>query len=102
MKRRSSTRRLALLADRSVLDAEIHRQFAEACHGLKDDKRAIEEYETALELKPKDVNLQLALAETYLAVERRDDARKLVEDVLKEDKEDERRDPPPRRCSGDE
>lgn len=80
--------KLALHID--VLDAEIHRQLADASRELNDTKRAIDEYETALELKPKDVASQLGLAETYLAVDRKDDAKKLVDEVLKRDADDER------------
>lgn len=75
--------RLALQID--VLDAEIHRMLGDACRGLKDQKRAIEEYEVALELKPKDVEAQLSLAEAYMESERTNDARKLLDEVLKKD-----------------
>ena len=68
-----------------VLDAEVHRILGEACKGLKDNKRAIEELETALELKPKEVDIQLGLAEAYLAVDRNGDAKKLIDEVLKKD-----------------
>lgn len=75
--------RLALHID--VLDAEVHRMLGEASRHLKDSKRAIEEYETALELKPKDVEIQLSLAELYIAGGRTADAKKLVDEVLKKD-----------------
>ncbi len=80
--------KLALHID--VLDAEIHRMFAEACRGLKDEKRAIEEYEIALELKPKDLEIQLGLAETYLSADRPADAKRLIDEVLKKDGENQR------------
>ncbi len=80
--------KLALHID--VLDAEIHRELAEACYGLKDNKRAIDEFEIALDLKPKDIDIQLGLAETYWAAERQQDARKILEEVLKKDSENER------------
>lgn len=79
--------KLALHID--VLDADIHRMLAEACHGLKDEKRSIEEYETALELKPKDVDLQIALAERYVDIGRPGDAKKLIDEVLKKDSKNE-------------
>ena len=80
--------RLALHID--VLDADIHRMLADACRERNDSKRAIDEYETVLELKPKDVPSQLGLAEVYLTVNRTKDARKLVDEVLKRDAENER------------
>ena len=73
-----------------VLDADVHRILGDALSGLKEFDRSIAEYETGLELKPKDVNLQLGLAETYLLVDKRDKAEKLVEEVLKKDDGNER------------
>ena len=73
-----------------VLDADVHRILGDALSGLKDFNRSIAEYETGLELKPKDTNIQLGLAETYLLVEKRDKAEKLVEEVLKKDDRNER------------
>ena len=72
------------------MDADIHRILGEALRGKKELKRATEEYETALELKPKDIDIQLGLAETYLASDRTADARKLVNDVLKKDESNEK------------
>ena len=80
--------KLALHID--VLDAEIHRDMADACRGKKDFRRAIDEYETALELKPKDPDAQLGLAECYLATDRKADATKLVDEVLKKDEANKR------------
>ena len=67
-----------------VLDADIHRLLGESLRGLKQYPRAIAEFETALELKPKDPDLQIHLAETFLLSDRKDDAQKLVNDVLKQ------------------
>jgi cellulose synthase operon protein C len=70
-----------------VLDAEVHRILGDALSGLKDFDRSISEYETSLELKPKDINTMLGLAETYLLVEKRDKAKKLVAEVLAKEPE---------------
>ena len=68
-----------------VLDADVHRLLGASLRGLKQYPRAILEYETALELKPADVDLQLGLAETLLAADRKPDARKLIDKVLARD-----------------
>jgi tetratricopeptide (TPR) repeat protein len=73
-----------------VLDADIHRIYGEACRETHDFKRAVMEFETAIELKPKDVDSQLGLAETYLAMDRKDEASKLVDAVLAKEAENER------------
>ncbi|MCX7407775.1 MAG: tetratricopeptide repeat protein [Planctomycetales bacterium] len=67
-----------------VLDADIHRLLGESLRGLKQYPRAIAEFETALELKPKDPDLQIHLAETFLLSDRKDDAQNLVKEVLKQ------------------
>ena len=66
-----------------VFDADVHRLLGESLRGLKQYPRAIAEFETALELKPKDPDLQINLAETFLLSDRKDDAQKLVDEVLK-------------------
>ena len=72
-----------------VLDADIHRLLGESLRGLKHYDRAIAELETALELKPKDADLQVSLAETFLLADRKTDAKKLVDEVLKQKPEHE-------------
>ncbi|MEK6261803.1 MAG: tetratricopeptide repeat protein [Planctomycetota bacterium] len=67
-----------------VLDADVHRLLGESLRGLKQYPRAIAEFETALELKPKDPDLQIHLAETFLSSDRKADAQKLVDEVLKQ------------------
>ncbi len=67
-----------------VLDADVHRLLGESLRGLKQYPRAIAEFETALELKPKDSDLQIHLAEMFLLADRKDDASKLVDEVLKQ------------------
>jgi cellulose synthase operon protein C len=66
-----------------VLDADVHRLLGASLRGLKQFPRAITEYETALELKPIDVDLQMSLAETFLLAGRKADAKKLVDEILK-------------------
>ena len=65
-----------------VLDAEVHRLLGASLAGRKEFARAIEEFETGLELKPGDLDLQLGLAESLIASDRKDEARKLVGNVL--------------------
>ena len=72
-----------------VLDADVHRLLGTALAGLKQYPRAILEYETALDLKPADTDLQLGLAETLLAAGRKPDARKLIDKVLAKDSDNE-------------
>ncbi len=67
-----------------VLDADVHRLLGESLRGLKHYDRAIAELETALELQPKDADLQVSLAETFLSADRKPDAKKLVDEVLKQ------------------
>jgi tetratricopeptide (TPR) repeat protein len=68
-----------------VLDAEVHRILGEALRGTKNYPRAITEYETGLELKPKDVEIQLGLAETLLEADRKPEAKRIVDEILKKD-----------------
>ena len=73
-----------------VLDADIHRMLGESLRGLEDYQRSIDEYEIALELKPKTVDYQLGLAESYIAAGRGDAATKLLDEVSKSDPKNER------------
>ena len=73
-----------------VLDAEVHRMLGDALFGLKEIDRAIAEFETAIELKPKDVDAQLGLAQAYLSTDQKEKARELIEAVLKLDPNNER------------
>ena len=73
-----------LTVDIDVLDADVHRLLGESLRGLKQYDRAIAELETALELKPKDADVQISLAETFLSADRKADAKKLVDEVLKQ------------------
>ena len=80
--------KLALHID--VLDADTHRILAESCRHRNDIKRAMDEYEVALELKPKDVEIQLGLAEVCIAAGRKEEANQLAADVLKNAPDDSR------------
>lgn len=80
--------KLALHID--VLDAETHRLLAESSRYRNDMKQAVEEYEVALELKPKDLDIQLGLADLYIALDRPDDAKKLAAEILKTSPDEER------------
>lgn len=75
--------RMALHID--VLDAEIHRLLATALRKKKDLPRAIVEFETALELKPGDRDLELELAETLLDADQKPAARQRLQAILKQD-----------------
>ena len=68
-----------------VLDAEVHKLLGASLSGLKRYPRAIQEYETALELKPGDLDLQVGLAETLIAADRQSDAKPLIDKVLAKD-----------------
>lgn len=65
-----------------VLDSEVHRILGQSLRGMKQVPRAIAEFETALELKPGDVDLQLDLAETLVESDKKAEARKIVNQVL--------------------
>lgn len=73
-----------------VLDADVHRLLGASLCGLKQYPRAITEYETALELKPGDVDLQLGLAEALIAADRKPDAKKLIDKILDKDPKNEK------------
>ncbi len=77
--------RAALFVD--VLDADVHRMLGEAWMGLENHARAMREYDTALELKPGDNDLELAGARVYLASGEKAEARKRLENILKRDKD---------------
>ena len=50
-----------------VMDADLHRVVAESAAKRHNYTEAVEEYETAVELKPDDSKPQFALAETLIA-----------------------------------
>jgi len=68
-----------------VLDAEIHRDLGEAYLGAKEIKKALPEFEAAVELKPKDDDLELAFAKALAAAGRAPEARKRLTAILDRD-----------------
>ncbi|MBM4076599.1 MAG: tetratricopeptide repeat protein, partial [Planctomycetes bacterium] len=68
-----------------VLDADIHRILGEGYKGLKDYSRSRLEFETALELKPKDVDIEAGLADVLIFDNKRDQALLIIESILKRD-----------------
>ncbi len=68
-----------------VLDAEIHRDLGEAYLGAKEVKKALPEFEAAVELKPKDDDLELAFAKALAAAGRAPEARKHLTAILDRD-----------------
>src|SRR5580704_11173290 len=75
--------KLALYVD--VLDAEIHRDLGDAYVGAKEIKKALPEFEAAVELKPKDDDLELAFAKALVAASRAPEARKHLTAILDRD-----------------
>jgi tetratricopeptide (TPR) repeat protein len=68
-----------------VLDAEIHRDLGEAYLGAKEIKRALPEFEAAIELKPKDDELELAFAKALALAGRTPEARTHLTAILGRD-----------------
>jgi cellulose synthase operon protein C len=68
-----------------VLDAEIHRDLGEAYLGAKQIKQALPELEAAVELKPKDDDIELAFAKALSAAGRAPEARKHLQAILDRD-----------------
>ncbi|HEV7999136.1 MAG TPA: tetratricopeptide repeat protein [Planctomycetaceae bacterium] len=68
-----------------VLDAEIHRDLGEAYLGTKEVKQALSEFEAAVELKPQDADIELALARALSAAGRAPEARKRLQSILDRD-----------------
>ena len=72
--------RMALHVD--VLDVEIHRVLAEACHASVDFQNAVKEFEIALQLKPEDTESQFGLARALNSAGKRDDAQTHLRAIL--------------------
>ena len=66
-----------------VEDAEVHRAFAEALAAGHNETQAIEEFLTATELDPTAPAPRLGLAEAYVRAGRTDEARRVLEDLLR-------------------
>ena len=67
-----------------VMDADLHRVVAESAAKRHNYTEAVEEYETAVELKPDDSKLQLALAETLVQAKQPAKAREVLKRLLKQ------------------
>ena len=61
-----------------------------ALAGRKEFDRAIAEYEIAIELKPKDLEAQLGLAESCLMTDQQEKGGRLVKEILKQAPDNER------------
>ena len=66
-----------------VMDADLHRVVAESAAKRHNDPEAVEEYETAVELKPDDLPLQFALAEALVQSKQPAKAREVLKKLLK-------------------
>lgn len=71
--------------DIAVGDAEVHRLLAESLAGRQDYPAAIEEFEAAVELAPKNLQQRLALADACVQAKQPAKARKVLEELLKLD-----------------
>ncbi len=66
-----------------VMDADLHRVVAEAAAKRHNYSKAVNECETAAELKPNDSKVQLALAETLVEAKQPAKAREVLQRLLK-------------------
>jgi predicted Zn-dependent protease len=68
-----------------VMDVDVHEMHARALLGDNKPERAIEAYQTALLIDPKDNDLRLGLAKAQIAAKQPDKARATLEELLKLD-----------------
>jgi predicted Zn-dependent protease len=68
-----------------VVDAETHREMAEAYLGDKSPQKALPELEAAADLKPKDDEIELLLAKTQLTLGRPADAKTHLKAIVERD-----------------
>ena len=68
-----------------VMDVRLHRMLAEALTGLDKPAAAVVEWETAVELAPKQFELHVELARACLAAGQKDKARGVLDGLLKLD-----------------
>jgi predicted Zn-dependent protease len=68
-----------------VQDAEVHRMLAAALAGQKQPAAAIEEFETAIELRPDQGRWRLDLARAYAQNKQADKARAILQALRKQD-----------------
>ncbi len=66
------------------MDADLHRVLAESAAARHNYTKAVEEYETAVELKPDDPKTQLALAKALVETKRPAKAREVLRRLLKQ------------------
>ena len=66
-----------------VMDADLHRVVAESAARRHNYSKAVEEYETTVELKPDDPQPQLALADSLVRAKQPAKAREALEKLLK-------------------
>jgi predicted Zn-dependent protease len=66
-----------------VMDANLHRVVAESAARRHNYTKAVEEYETAVELKPDDSKTQLALADALVQAKQPAKAREVLKRLLK-------------------
>ena len=67
-----------------VMDADLHRVVAESAARRHNYAEAVEEYETAVELKPDDLPSQFALAEALVQAKQPAKAREVLKKLLKQ------------------
>ena len=70
-----------------VQDVETHRMLAEALVGRQEYVPAGDEYEVAVKLEPKNLSLQVSLADACLHAGRNERARELLHAVVAADKD---------------
>jgi len=66
------------------MDADLHRVVAESAARRHNYTKAVEEYETAVELKPDDPQPQFALADALVQAKLPAKAREVVKKLLKQ------------------
>jgi cellulose synthase operon protein C len=71
-----------------VMDADLHRVVAESAAKRHNYTKAVEEYETAVELKPDDSKVQLALAKVLIDANEPARAREVLQRLLKQSPDD--------------
>jgi tetratricopeptide (TPR) repeat protein len=68
-----------------VLDAQVHRVLGEAYLGVHEPQKALAELEAAAQLKPKDDEVELALAKALAAAGKKDEAKTHFQAILDRD-----------------
>ena len=68
-----------------VLDAQVHRVLGEAYLGVHEPQKALAELEAATQLKPKDDEVELALAKALATAGKKDEAKIHFQAILDRD-----------------